>query len=154
MERAGAKGRPLSILPTLAAAFGWSYSYTTLLNVVISVLQFASPQIVSLLIDFVTSDEPAWKGYFYTVLIVAVTLLTTFLNTLAFYQEYLVGLRVRSALISAIYRVVRLDVTPEIEICYMLFDRSLSIFSRTSLKQHMLQFPVLNPIGPPFTESH
>ena len=104
MERAGAKGRPLSILPTLSAAFGWSYSYTTLLNVLISVLQFASPQIVGLLINFVTSDEPAWKGYFYTFLIVAVTLLTTFLNVLAFYQEYLVGLRVRSALISAIYR--------------------------------------------------
>ena len=86
MERAGAKGRPLSILPTLAAAFGWSYSYTTLLNVVIAILQFASPQIVSLLINFVTSDEPTWRGYLYTVLIVAVTLLTTFLNVLAFYQ--------------------------------------------------------------------
>ena len=31
-----------------------------------STLQFASPQIVNLLIAFVQNDEPAWRGYFYT----------------------------------------------------------------------------------------
>ena len=48
------------------------------------------------------------------------------------------------------YRVVQLNFTPEV--FYMLFDRSLSIFSMASLKHHMdygiLQFPVLNPIVP------
>ena len=38
------------------------------------------------------------------------------------------------------YRVVKLNLTPEIEILYMLFDRSLSIFSMTLLKQHMEYF--------------
>ena len=34
-------------------------------------------------------------------------------------------------------RVVLLNLTPKIEVFYQLFDRSLSIFSMTSLKQHM-----------------
>ena len=38
----------------------------------------------------------------------------------------------------------------EIKVFCVLFERSLSIFSRTSLKQHMeysvLPFPVLNPV--------
>ena len=37
-------------------------------------------------------------------------------------------------------RVVQLNLTPEIEIFYMRFDRSLPIFSRTSLKQYMEYF--------------
>ena len=36
----------------------------------------------------------------------------------------------------ALYRVVQLNFTPEIEVFYMLFERSLSIFNMTSLKQH------------------
>ena len=75
-------------------------------------MQFASPQIVNLLIDFVQSDEPQWKGYLYTVLICLVTLFNTILNSQCFYQEYLVGLRVKTALISAIYRKsVKLSAT-------------------------------------------
>ena len=69
-----------------------------------STLQFASPQIVNALISFVSSDEPNWKGYFYTALICAVTLINTLLNSQTFYWEYAVGLRVKTALISAIYR--------------------------------------------------
>ena len=38
------------------------------------------------------------------------------------------------------YRVVQLNLTPEIELFYMLFQRYLSIFSVTSLKQHMEYF--------------
>ena len=36
-----------------------------------------------------------------------------------------------------LYRVVQLNLTPEIEV---LFDRSLSIFSMASIKQHMVYF--------------
>ena len=35
------------------------------------------------------------------------------------------------------YRVVQLNFTPEIEVFYMLLERSLSFFSVTSFKQHM-----------------
>ena len=36
--------------------------------------------------------------------------------------------------------MVQLNFTPEIEIFYLLFDVSLSIFSKTSLKHHMEYF--------------
>ena len=38
---------------------------------------------------------------------------------------------------SAIYRVVQLNFTPEIEVFYMLFEICLSIFSMNSLKEHI-----------------
>ena len=102
----------MSIVPTLIYAFGPAYALSALFQLGYSVLQFASPQIVNLLINFVQSDEPQWKGYFYTVLICLVTLVNTILNSQTFYQEYQVGLRVKTALISAIYRKsVRLSNT-------------------------------------------
>ena len=51
----------------------------------------------------------------------------------------------------ALYRVVQLNSTPDIEV---LFHRSLTVLNITSLKQHIciiLQFPVLNPVRPPWT---
>ena len=57
-----------------------------------------------MLIDFVQSNEPDWKGYLYMALIVSVTLLNTLLNSQCFYIQYLVGLRIKTALISGIYR--------------------------------------------------
>ena len=98
------RGKSLSVLPTLARTFGAAYFLSAVQMLALSILQFASPQIVNLLIAFVTSGEPNWKGYFYTVLICVVTLSVTILNSQSFYVEYLVGLRVRTALISAIYR--------------------------------------------------
>ena len=45
-------------------------------------------------------------------------------------------------------RVVQVRFTPETEVFYMLFDRSISIFSVTELGGR-LQFQVLDPVGPP-----
>ena len=36
--------------------------------------------------------------------------------------------------------VVQLNFTPDIEVFHMLFERPLSIFSMTSVKQHMEYF--------------
>ena len=49
-------------------------------------MQFASPQIVNLLIAFVQNDEPTWRGYFYTVLICGATFMCTIFNSQCFYQ--------------------------------------------------------------------
>lgn len=50
------------------------------------------------------SDEPLWKGIFYTVLICVVTFFNTIINNQCFFLEYKVGLRLKTALTSAIYR--------------------------------------------------
>ncbi len=62
------------------------------------------PSILGLLINFETSDKEMWKGYFYAALLVGVNLLNTLLNSQYFYKLGLVGLRMRSALTSALYR--------------------------------------------------
>ncbi|TRY61972.1 hypothetical protein TCAL_10708 [Tigriopus californicus] len=94
----------LSITSTLVRSFGPAYAISALYQFGTSVLQFASPQIVNLIIDFVESDQPVWKGYLYTGLICLSTLFNTILNNQCFYQEYTVGLRIKTALISAVYR--------------------------------------------------
>eukprot|EP00095_Tigriopus_kingsejongensis_P010546 maker-scaffold349_size200065-snap-gene-1.33 protein:Tk10546 transcript:maker-scaffold349_size200065-snap-gene-1.33-mRNA-1 annotation:"multidrug resistance-associated protein 1 isoform x1" len=94
----------VSITSTLFKTFGPAYGISALYQLGTSFLQFASPQIVNLIIDFVQSDEPVWKGYLYTALICLSTFLNTIMNNHCFYQEYKVGLRIKTALTSAIYR--------------------------------------------------
>lgn len=67
-------------------------------------LQFASPQLLNLLIAFVEGDGPAWHGYFYTVMFSVVALANATSDSNYWYRVNLVGLRLRSSLSSAIYR--------------------------------------------------
>lgn len=68
------------------------------------VLTFASPQILRLLINFIDSDEPEWKGILYAVLLFIVAGIQTLFLAQYFNRMFFVGLRIRTALISAIYR--------------------------------------------------
>ena len=103
-EKAKKEKKECSIVPTLIKTYGPTFALSGLLQLIYSILQFVSPQIVNLLITFVTSDEPTWKGYFYTAIICATTSLNTLINAQCFFLTYKVGLRVKSAVISAIYR--------------------------------------------------
>ncbi len=53
---------------------------------IVSQFPSSSPQLVNLLITFVTSGEPLWRGYFYTVLIFVATTVVTVMNSQSFYQ--------------------------------------------------------------------
>ena len=50
------------------------------------------------------SDEPLWRGYFYTIVLIIATLVNTIINSQYYFQQYNIGLKVRTALTSAIYR--------------------------------------------------
>lgn len=52
------------------------------------------------------SDEPEWRGYFYVFLMMLTATLQTLILSQYFHRMYLVGMRVRTALTSAIYRKV------------------------------------------------
>ena len=67
-------------------------------------LQFASPQLLNLLIAFVEGEGPVWHGYFITAMFSVVALANAVSDSNYWYRVSLVGLRVRSALSSAIYR--------------------------------------------------
>lgn len=57
-----------------------------------------------MLVTFAVSNEETWKGYVYAFALFGTALLQAFLNAQYSYYSYLVGFKIRSALISAIYR--------------------------------------------------
>uniref|UniRef100_A0A1L8E4B5 ABC-type glutathione-S-conjugate transporter n=2 Tax=Nyssomyia neivai TaxID=330878 RepID=A0A1L8E4B5_9DIPT len=94
-----------SVLPAMVKAFGGPFWFAGIIKLIIDLLSFASPQLLGLLIAFTSNpDEPLWRGFFYAFLMFAAALLTLFLNGQYFHLTFLVGFRIRSALISGIYR--------------------------------------------------
>ena len=59
------------------------------------------------------------------------------LDPCALYASKVVIKAINLARFTSPYSVVQLNFTPEIKVFYMLYDRSLWIFSMTSLKQHL-----------------
>ena len=78
-----AKNKP-GAFKCIVKAFGFCYFVSGIWQFGYIMLQFASPQIVNLLIAFVQNDEPTWRGYFYTVLICAATFACTIFNSQCF----------------------------------------------------------------------
>ncbi|XP_050313202.1 multidrug resistance-associated protein 1-like [Anthonomus grandis grandis] len=98
------KPKPVSLIPVL-----WSCVYPTFimgasLRLINDVVQFANPTFLGLIIGFIGSDEPAWKGALYAVTMFLVACFMTFINSVHFDRLFVVGLRARTVLVSAIYR--------------------------------------------------
>ena len=96
-----------SVLPSLARAFGPKILIANVLVLAHQILDLSTPIIMKRLIEFVgNSDEPDWKGYSLAVLL----LLCVTLKTLLFNQYKksmtMQGLKIRSSLISAVYRKI------------------------------------------------
>jgi ATP-binding cassette, subfamily C (CFTR/MRP), member 1 len=96
--------KPSSIVPALVKAFGGTFLFGSVLKLVNDLMTFVSPQILKLLINFVSEDEPMWKGYLYAGLLFGVASTQTLFLAQYFHRMFLVGLRIRTALISAIFR--------------------------------------------------
>nr|XP_045608210.1 multidrug resistance-associated protein 1-like isoform X2 [Procambarus clarkii] len=103
---AGNKEQYLSILPTMVRMFAPSFLMGAFLKLIHDILQFLSPQILSLLIKFSESeeDEPMWHGYMYAILMLVCAQLQSLMLGQYFMRMMLVGLRIRTGVISAIYR--------------------------------------------------
>ncbi|XP_018048305.1 PREDICTED: multidrug resistance-associated protein 1 isoform X2 [Atta colombica] len=98
------KKKVASILPPICKAFGATFIFGAFLKLIQDIMTFISPQILKLLIGFIEGDEPMWKGYFYSVLLLLTAMLQTLVLSQYFHRMFLVGLRIRTALIAAIYR--------------------------------------------------
>lgn len=98
------KKKIASILPPICKAFGATFMFGAFLKLIQDVMTFISPQILKLLIGFIEGDEPMWKGYFYSILLLLTAMLQTLVLSQYFHRMFLVGLRIRTALIAAIYR--------------------------------------------------
>lgn len=96
--------KPASILPALVKAFGGTFLFGSCLKLFQDVLTFASPQVLKMIINFIGSDEPDWRGYLYAGLLFGIASTQTLFLAQYFHRMFLVGLRIRTALISAIFR--------------------------------------------------
>ena len=103
----------LSIFRPLVVSFGLSFLAGSCLKFIHDIAVFIAPVLLKAIIHFASSaDAPVWRGVFYSVCLLLVAFMQTLLLSTYFYRMYLVGLWVKSALISAIYRK-SLTVTAE-----------------------------------------
>ena len=85
------KGQKAGILLVLAKCFWPTFLLGAVYQFVYTLLQFASPQILGLIISFVQSDDPEWQGYFYTALFAVVAILSAIADSTYWYNMHLVG---------------------------------------------------------------
>ena len=68
-------------------------------------LNFASPQLLHEMIRFMSDEtQPAWHGYLYALGMLSAAAVQTFTLHVYFHRVFRAGMRVRSALVTAIYR--------------------------------------------------
>ena len=110
----GDKKLQVSILPLLWRSFGSSFALGSVLKLCCDLLQIASPMVMKLMMNFVESWNAAedsgvvkqeqWKGIFYTGLFFCLLTLQSIL--LSQYSKHMsvIGVKVRTTLISALYK--------------------------------------------------
>ncbi|XP_039496021.1 multidrug resistance-associated protein 1 isoform X7 [Drosophila santomea] len=105
-EKNGRKKGMASIMPPIYKSFGGVFLFGALMKLFTDILTFAQPQVLSLIISFVEAKEaePEWKGIMYAVLLFVLAAAQTFILGQYFHRMFIVGLRIRTALINAIYR--------------------------------------------------
>jgi len=101
----GSKKKKPGVITTLYKTFGWYFIFGAMFKLCQDLLQFTSPQLLKALIIFISSeDEPIWHGYFIAITIFLIAIVQSLILNFYFQRMFVVGMRVRTALISAIYR--------------------------------------------------
>eukprot|EP00095_Tigriopus_kingsejongensis_P012175 snap_masked-scaffold1304_size49437-processed-gene-0.4 protein:Tk12175 transcript:snap_masked-scaffold1304_size49437-processed-gene-0.4-mRNA-1 annotation:"multidrug resistance-associated protein 1 isoform x3" len=94
----------VSLWPILFKNHGWRALIALIVALFRVLLPFVSPQIIKLLIKHMDSNEPVWQGFFYTI----VLLFSSLLSTMAFhaYQQHLhiSAIQMRNSLLGALYQ--------------------------------------------------
>ncbi|XP_053694450.1 multidrug resistance-associated protein 1-like [Sabethes cyaneus] len=93
-----------STLPAMVKAYGGPFWFAGLLQLCISGLQFASPYLMQELMANIALDGPFWLGMMITFALFLNSFLIALFNGQYFRKTFLVGFRIRTGLISAIYR--------------------------------------------------
>ncbi|XP_065826757.1 multidrug resistance-associated protein 1-like [Oscarella lobularis] len=105
VDRRGPKAATPSLSLALAKAFGGLMLTAAVFKFGQDVLTFMGPQLLKLMINF-TKDKsiPVWRGYVYAVLLFCSAQAQSLLLHQYFHRCYRTGLRVKTAIISAVYR--------------------------------------------------
>ena len=101
------KPKTANIVWAICKTFGWLFISGAMFKLGHDLLQFVAPQLLKLFIAFVkkpSTEEPIWHGYFIAVLFFLTATVQSFMLNYYFYIMFLIGMRLRTSLISAIYR--------------------------------------------------
>lgn len=80
------------------------FSFALFLRFTIDLLQFGSPMVLGALINYIATDGALWKGLLMTFTLFIISFLMAILNGHQSIIAYGVGFRMRTSLISAVYR--------------------------------------------------
>ena len=106
------QSKPSSILGPLIKAFGGQFLFGSLLHLIHIVMTMVPSQIMKMLISHVQDHgelgendlQYDWRGYFYAGLLFGITVFQSLISGQYYEILYRVGMRVRTVLISTIYR--------------------------------------------------
>ena len=104
-------GKQHTIIPALFYTFGPMFFVGSALKIIQDILAMVSPQIMKLMIAYVESyaegtgeHDSVWKGYFYGAVLLVATCLQSIILSQYFERMFVVGMNLRTAMISVIYR--------------------------------------------------
>ncbi|XP_076819730.1 multidrug resistance-associated protein 1-like isoform X2 [Clavelina lepadiformis] len=98
------KKKEPSLLKALVKTFGPFYLVGTFLKILSDILTFVSPQLLNAMIVFISSAALVWQGYLLAVLMFVVAIFQSIILQQYFHVCIIIGMRLRSAVISAVYR--------------------------------------------------
>ncbi|XP_076819735.1 multidrug resistance-associated protein 1-like [Clavelina lepadiformis] len=98
------KKRMPSLLKALLKSFGPFFLISAFLEILIDILTFVSPQLLSGMINFTKSNNPVWQGYSLAVLLFLNAMLRSIILQQYYHICFTVGMRLRSGVITAVYR--------------------------------------------------
>jgi ATP-binding cassette subfamily C (CFTR/MRP) protein 1 len=99
-------GKAPSLIRALFASFGTPFVIAGVFKALQDILTFVSPQLLKYVINFSSpeNNEPAWHGYFYASMLFAAAAIQSIFLHQYFHRVMKTGMRLRSALVCAIYR--------------------------------------------------
>ena len=98
----------LNIAFSIWKMFWPTFIFISSIRLVASVLTFANPLVLDLLIAYMTPDsnEPQWRGYFYASLMFVSPLFESLLNGQFEYLNSIMIMKIRACIITTIYKKV------------------------------------------------
>ncbi|CAL1540417.1 unnamed protein product, partial [Lymnaea stagnalis] len=93
-----------SLFHALVRTYIWFFLLAAIYKLIYDILVFVSPQLLKLLIQFTSSDEHMWRGFFYASMLLLIALLQSVLLHQYFHATFILGMRLRSTIIAVIYK--------------------------------------------------
>lgn len=100
----GVKTTNGSIWWTLRKSYAGPFYFSAIFRLASDVFLLSTPLLLGALISYIDSAGALWKGLFLTFMLFFVSMMQAVLNGQYFHHNFMVGLRIRTGVITAVYR--------------------------------------------------